>query len=241
MNINYLEWDSSFFDLKIGKVLYLEKNNSSSEIDEILTKSQNENYDLIYLIGNQNLKIESSLLLKHNGQLVDKKVIYEKEIITNLYEYDDVEEYKDVSVVKELEKLAFESGKFSRFRKDTNFKNTDFERLYKLWMQNSVNKQIADKIFILKREINIVAMITLKITSNCGTIGLLAVNSSEKGKGFGKKLIGASQNYLFENEIRKLNVATQLNNKIACSFYEACGFRIKDINNIFHFWLKKTD
>jgi dTDP-4-amino-4,6-dideoxy-D-galactose acyltransferase len=42
---------------------------------------------------------------------------------------------------------------------------------------------------------------------------------------------------LIESNIFTLEVPTQLDNIQACRFYEKCGFQIKEIKNIYHFWL----
>ena len=80
-------------------------------------------------------------------------------------------------------------------------------------------------------------MVTLKIDKEKGHIGLIAVSPDTQGKGYGKALIDSCENELLNKGYYKLEVSTQIDNKQACLFYEKCGFKIKDITNIYHFWL----
>ena len=54
---------------------------------------------------------------------------------------------------------------------------------------------------------------------------------------YGKQLINRTKQTAFELGLKYIEVPTQYDNKQACRFYEACGFQIKSITNIYHFWL----
>ena len=54
---------------------------------------------------------------------------------------------------------------------------------------------------------------------------------------FCKQLINRTKQTAFELGLKNIEVPTQYDNKQACRFYEACGFQIKSITNIYHFWL----
>ena len=90
---------------------------------------------------------------------------------------------------------------------------------------------------VLKENEQIKGMVTLKISEKIGHIGLIAVSSKAQGNGYGKMLIKACENKLFTNDIFQLEAPTQKDNVQACGFYEKCGFKIKEITNIYHFWL----
>ncbi len=54
---------------------------------------------------------------------------------------------------------------------------------------------------------------------------------------YGKQLMNRTKQTAIELGLKYIEVPTQYDNKQACSFYEACGFQIKSITNIYHFWL----
>lgn len=54
---------------------------------------------------------------------------------------------------------------------------------------------------------------------------------------YGKQLINRTKQTAIELGLKYIEVPTQYDNKQACRFYEACGFQVKSITNIYHFWL----
>jgi ribosomal protein S18 acetylase RimI-like enzyme len=80
-------------------------------------------------------------------------------------------------------------------------------------------------------------MVTLKYKENYSEIGLLAVNEHERKKGIGRDLMNKCFEESIENSLYQINVTTQIDNKIACKFYEKCGFTTDTITNIYHLWL----
>ena len=231
--IEYLAWDSDFFQKKVGRIVA----ENTDCIENLLNETKNNNYQLIYIFGKKDFFIDDKILKQFNGLLADRKILYEKEIFELVQSSPIVSEYKNKELISELEQLAYISGEFSRFKLDKNFDKNCFYRMYKIWMENSLKKQIADNIFVVKENDVINAMVTLKIDNKRGNIGLIGVSSNTQGKGYGKALINACENELLNKDISKLEVPTQYNNTQACKFYEKCGFKIKEITNIYHFWL----
>ena len=235
MNLEYLSWDSDFFQKKIGKISY----HTANELlfIKLLDQAKSEGYQLLYVFGDKNLNFDKVLLKKYHGNLIDRKVLYSKKIYTSVETKTIAQEYKESILTNEIEKLAFLSGMFSRYYTDKGFPPEDYYRLYKIWISRSISHEIADKVFVVMEKENPVGMITLKMNAGLGLIGLLAVSDKVQGKGIGKNLINACINELVSNQIYEIEVPTQIGNKVGCMFYEKCGFEIKSITNIFHFWL----
>ena len=137
-----------------------------------------------------------------------------------------------------LFELAYESGKYSRYKQDVNILEDRFKKLYQFWIKNSFNKTFADKIFYFKENENIVGFVTLKINNDIAKIGLIAVSPNYQGKGIGKKLIAKTENFCFENNVKTLQIPTQMENLEACNFYKKMGYEISEKINIKHFWEK---
>ena len=231
--IEYLGWDSTFFSRKIGQCCA----NTVFDLETVLSNARKEGYALIYVFGDENFYINENLLLQFNGHLADRKVLYEKVIESLKEQSTAISEYDNDELTFELEQLAYESGKYSRFKLDENFQKDDFYRMYKTWIENSIKKQIADYVFVAKERNCIRGMATLKIDVKKGHIGIIAVLPDAQGKGYGKSLIAACENELFRRGIFRLEVPTQADNIQACNFYKKCGFEIKKTTFVYHFWL----
>lgn len=232
--IEQLKWDSDFFGWKTGII----KADKQINIGWELTEAEKNHYHLVYVFGDHNLNIDNDILNNFDGVLVDKKVTFEIELSSDINQNaGNVVEYNQNKPDETLFQLAFESGSYSRFKLDKHFQNNEFHRMYESWIIQSVNKLIADCVFVTYEGEKITGMATLKIDNQTAHIGLIAILSGYQGKGFGRELIDFCKVTAVQKQCKKLIVPTQLANNKACEFYKACGFKILSIVNIYHFWL----
>jgi dTDP-4-amino-4,6-dideoxy-D-galactose acyltransferase len=225
MKIKYLDWDSSFFNKKIGLLELFNDCNFSEMQDD---------YDLIYVVSDKDIAVESPDFKEGYSE---NKIIFSKRIVQK-NESTDVNIFSELedSPRKELYELAFESGKFSRFKLDPNFHQTDFEKLYKKWVDNSFNKEFADAILVYKEQNTIIGFITYKVWVKYAAIGLIAVCVRHQGKGIGKKLIQSVEMELANKGVDELRIPTQLQNELACLFYAKMGYKIIENKILKHYW-----
>ena len=225
MIIKHLDWDSSFFNKKIG-LLDLSNDFQYSEI-------QND-YDLIYVISKEEIAVA---IPNFKLGYTENKIVFSKKTVENR-ESTDANIFLELtdSHKKEIYALAFESGKYSRFKLDPNFSPTEFENLYKKWVDNSYTKEFADGVLIYKEQNSILGFVTYKVWDDYATIGLIGVCPMHQGKGIGKKLIQAVENELANIGVDELRIPTQLQNEMACQFYVKMGYEIIENNILKHYW-----
>ena len=235
MKIDYCTWDSSFFNKKIGKIEY--DQSPEGDLIRLLQTAKEDGYQLIYVFGDEENFVPDAVLNQFNGRLVDRKCLYSRTINADDSCESNAIEYQLTELTYDLESLALLSGTHSRFRLDKGFDKADFYRLYAIWINRSLKKEIADKIFVVAESDKVMGMITMKINEDVGHIGLCAVSEAAQGKGYGGNLIKACVNELVSKKVYQLEVPTQMDNISACRFYEKCGFSIQSITNTYHFWL----
>lgn len=224
--IEKLNWDSDFFQIKIGEVNY----------EDIKAINEKLDFDLLYVYNLSSFDLQ---LENFENTFSEAKVIFTKEIDKNRDLNATIFSIDDVKVTSEnLYKLAFESGKNSRFLLDNKFQLNDFQRLYKIWVDNSVSKKIADDVLIYIEDSKPIGFVTYKIKDKNATIGLIAVDSKSQGKGIGGKLVNHLESILYQKEIKNLRIPTQLANIQACNFYKKQGYLIKETKYIKHYWKK---
>ncbi len=231
--VNFLEWDSSFFGLRIGKAIV----STQKELEELsfIKDSLSGLYDLIYIFSNNDITppIPDSIL-------VDRKVVYSM-VVTEPSCFDNhILEYKDQFVSEDLLKLALASGEYSRYKLDSHFPPNSYERLYTRWIEQSVNHSIADEVFCYMVNDCPKGLITLKRDNNSGIIGLVATDPECRGMGIGSAILQHVKHYLFTKGGKKLDVATQYDNKAACHLYEKAGFTVSSCTNVWHWWLNNS-
>ena len=157
--IQFLEWDSSFFEKKIGRfecdLLTMIK------LDTFIKEKSTQNYDLVYLFTNNIEKEVDNYLKKADNHVMDHKVTY---AINGEFqaspESDFIEPYKG-SLTNDLLNLALLSGHESRFKKDSLL-NPKFNLLYTQWIEESLSGQLADRVFVAKNAKRMTGFVTVK-------------------------------------------------------------------------------
>lgn len=227
MNSRRLDWDSDFFGFEIAEV-------NEDENDSIYIDS--EKYDLIVVKQNQEKVVNIEGFIK---TFQETKIIFSKKLdlkITNFIEQSIIDFDEVPTTNDSLYPLAFESGKYSRFRLDLNFNQEKFELLYSKWIDNSINKEFADKIFYIKESNETIGFVTVKNSENFSTIGLIAVSENYQGKGIGRKLLLNVEKYCVSQNIFELRIPTQKENSPACNFYSKMGYVINEEIIIKQYW-----
>lgn len=229
--VTYLEWDSCFFLKKIGSVQDAEsfKNNISSMVPLL----QKEKYDLVYVFSG--LLLSDSFCEQYSMSLVDRKITYECVIKNVSKENNNIIQYNEDP--KLLFDLAYQAGHNSRFKIDKRFSNKEFEQLYSEWVVKSVSKECADVVFVYKIDAYICGFITVKKYGDLARIGLFATDARWRRRGVGSALFLAACNYSVKSKIFRLQVTTQDTNSEAKKFYVKQNMSIKELINIYHFWL----
>lgn len=234
------EWDSAFFGKRIYSIR-IEVDGSNPELLDLLEALREKRADGAYIFLSEPSANWSRLLENSNISLYDEKITYKKKLSkknSRLAVSLQVEPFQG-DVHEDLIKLSFEAGKYSRFKTDENLTGK-FEELYRLWMEKSLNGSLADTVFIYRHGASIKGMITCKLEGGIGTVGLIAVNQDSQGKGIGKDLIAAAEDYFIFNQAFEARVVTQKDNHQACRFYEKSGYEILSVQPVYHVWLKNN-
>lgn len=198
---------------------------------------------LVYCIEEKISPLIETYVKSVGGYLVDNKLTYRKEIKKkNIQQINypngyTVEQYKEGIPTAKMNNLAIESGIHSRFNNDPKINSNVFKKLYKTWMYNSVNKTIANEVFIAKNNNNIVGMMTLNKIKNEGRIGLIAVDFLNRGQGIGSSLIHQGELWCISEGLESFQVITQQKNKEACYLYSKNKFILRKSETVYHIWL----
>jgi len=235
--LQFLDWDTQQLGIPVAKVLVSE----SFILRDILKNARDQGLKLIYLTIPSEEKNLIHSAKELGGILVDHKITYSRFRGNDGGDAnkDKIEIYTESIPSPELIILAFESGKYSRFRTDPNITEEQFQDIYRQWIINSVNHTVADDVLVYRDNVTqkILGMITVGEKNQRGDIGLLAVDENSRGKQIGAKLIHAAQQYFMKKNYQQSQVVTQQENIPACKLYEKCGYHIEKIEYFFHFWL----
>lgn len=226
--IERLDWDSSFFGYEVGKI---EVNDFAFfDFDNFIQRTKE--FKLTYFFSKEVITLP-------NVPLVDRKVVL-FQACTEIGEVNNIM-IQSFNAEKhsfdELKELALESGIYSRFYSDKNFKNQEYQKLYTRWIENAVNDDTTFDIVIAVSNNSIIGFATLnKKNSLLADIGLVAVSKNSRGLGVGKQLMQEAIVRSRKAGFKEIQVVTQLNNLAAMNLYKSTNFKIKEITNIYHLW-----
>lgn len=228
MEITQLKWDTDFFGYKVGKISL-----NDNDLDENLLLSND--FKLIYLFSNEPLS--EALVKKHNLFLSDEKIDLITSVSNLTFNNFENENLVELTLLDDnLLDLTFQSGHFSRFKIDSNFKNNEFERLYTAWIEQSITHKNADKVIGFLLNNKVVGFITFVLKNNMFDIGLIAVNEQYRSLKIGKQLLAYVFNYSVSKNVDFVTVTTQNNNQGALNFYLKNSFSINQTTYIYHLW-----
>lgn len=235
LRIEKLEWDSAFFDLNVLKIDLSNSTFSTIELAIEIAILINTT-QLIYFFCKPN-QVEHHLYLQSIGaKLYDQKVIFAQVLDGNYNSNNSIKSLSKKEITPQMVSLAVQSGEFSRFKLDTKIPHEKFVELYRIWITKSINKEIATETFGYYEDEKLLGIITLGIKNKRADIGLLAVDSKSRGKSIGNKLIEHTMNFAKMKNFKTIQVATQLENELACNFYKKNKFIQESVTNIYHLW-----
>lgn len=230
--IRKLDWDSEFLGARVGAIDY------KDEIVQI--ESLAHSFDLIYFFTNSPFKFPIAFTEYFSVSLTDEKVTYHKKILgVNAPDESIRILEKEFIPSEQVISIAIQSGMHSRFNIDKLFPKEKFRELYRLWCVNSINRKIAEEVFVYEMDGVIAGLITVGIKNGIPDIGLLAVDEVYRGKGIGQKLVAAVEYWAInQKQAGELQVVTQAANLPACMFYKKTGFYLQQKQYVYHCWKK---
>jgi dTDP-4-amino-4,6-dideoxy-D-galactose acyltransferase len=233
-----LDWDSDFFGFSVARILPDQLDQSS--LLEILDALKKAKVTLAYwaVDGKAPSSVEAGE--SAGGFLADIKVTYRLDLkspssLVPPLEIP-VERYLEKVPSQDLLDLAFLSGQYSRFHRDPRIPKEKFLQLYRLWIEKSVQGELADSVLVFRDGPKIGGMVTLGREGDLGKIGLMAVSPPYQGKGIGLALLAAGRDWFRAQGLSLAHVVAQEANERACRFYEKAGYAQVHQEPIFHFW-----
>lgn len=227
--IDYLDWDSQFFGMKIGR--YEADVLTVDILNKLLTEKEVHRYQLVYLFVKQVSKDVLCFLEKAGISPVDNKVTYGREFSDGVDFPPKISSYQG-DLTPELLQLALDSGHKSRFKQDKRLAPY-YDALYSLWIEKSLSGQMADVVFVYKDQ-DIRGFVTLKSNGGVGKIGLIAVKNALQGQGIGAALMDAALHWCHANQLNACEVVTQMDNIGACGLYEKKGYQVLRTELVYH-------
>lgn len=139
----------------------------------------------------------------------------------------------DIPRLKELARLSHHN---TRFYLDSRFDRDRCGELYAVWIERSVNGELADVVWVVEVDGAPCGYLTAKADKDDGTIGLVAVDVACRGRGYGDALLRTALTWAAEGGLSSLSVVTQGRSAAAVRFYQRTGFLTRAVELWYHRW-----
>lgn len=241
--VQLLEWDSEFLGFRVGRLAVQQL--SVAHLATLMDQSRAAGFRLIYLIADPADAITAATANRAGVWLADCKVTFARETNIPLSVKAATTTGSGVilnatMVTPRSEKLAWQSGEFSRFRRDVQFAPHVFMDLYRRWLQASFTGELAQVVltYLSPTTGDETGLLTLaEEQAGAARIGLFAVDSAVRRQGIGQQLVEAARKQAQHWNCSYLQVVTQYDNGPACRFYQQCGFELVREEYLYHLWL----
>ena len=240
--VQLLEWDSEFLGFDVGRLAAQQL--SAANLATLMDQSRAVGYRLLYLIADPADATTAAAASHASAWLADRRVTFAREInvplsIGTATAAGSSAVFNATEVTPQLEQLAWQSGEFSRFRRDAQFAPRVFIDLYRQWLQASFTGELAQVVlaYLLPSTRDETGLLTLGQKAGVAHIGLLAVARAARRQGIGQQLVEAAWEQALRWNCSRMQVVTQRDNVPACRFYQQCGFELVQEEHIYHLWL----
>ncbi|TQI70402.1 hypothetical protein JM79_1312 [Gramella sp. Hel_I_59] len=235
-NYEIVSWDTNFFGFKVARLQanIIEKDNGSEQLKDMYSNE----VKLAYYVGKSPLNENILNNDFFNIHLVITRVPIVKDLSAIDYSHDKIFSYPVSYPDEELIKLSQLAGAQGRFGKDPNISEQECNDIFKNWIINSVNREMASDVLVYKEDGKIVGFSTLQVGNGIGYAPLFAVAREYEGKGISFALMKAAESVMFAKGVTKVLSGTQNLNKKALAIYKRYGFEIKEPEYVYHFWRK---
>lgn len=235
--INRLDWDSDFFEKRIGRVLL--ENHTNFDPISFLDEA-NQNFDLVYVFSYQNMLSLETVLLA-NLDLVDIMITMSMPFDEKLHsekKYDFKNSLTQNEII-ECYDIAEKTAVVSRFYTEQLIGPEKTKMLYRKWIDNGFNKTFSDGLFLVEKKDSVVGIHLIKVDkkNKVGYFTLTGVNPNCKRLGIGRKLWNQAFGF-FSNEtnINIIKSPFSFKNTESFNFHLKMGFnKIEEIKYIYHF------
>lgn len=254
-SILYLEFDSSIFGLKVGRVSHFITNVEDPRyyLDKLCQFCIENDYDFADISVDT---MESHLLpiLQDKGFcFLGVIVTYSIEVLREAKQFKrkfgglirEIED-DDVDFLAEIVESSFsEQGENqNRFFLDSNLPNNKVGKLYRRWFENCVSGERADKIFVAEKEGIPVGFIACdvkkieKLRAKIGAVPLNAVLKDYRRQGVYKALASEALNWFKGEKCKYVEIRTQLSTLAPQYVWQSFNGRLVKSEYVFHKWFK---
>ena len=232
-SLELLDWDSRFFQLKIGRLTRPPE--SREALEETLRQARADRIDCVYALVPGDA-LEAGWLLQDAGFVARDVRLEFSRPVDPAATHSEAREWAEADLPA-LEEIATTAFSGTRFAADPHFPRDAVQNLYRTWIRNSCHG-FAQSVLVEGPVGAPRGFVTLHrepdgLTSR---IGLIGIASASRSQGVGGRLVGAALGWAASRQCQHMKVATQAGNIGAQRLYQRAGFTTVSAATWYHGW-----
>lgn len=213
-----LTWDTEFWGVKIGRAHTSDidkwaKQNMVGSVCLLVDAAETADIQAAEERGFRFMDVRSTFEAKAQGRIADVRGHREDEI-------------------EKLVAIARASHRITRFYADPRFSDERCDDLYESWIRSSCAGW-AERVLVAGET---EGYVTIHVSEDAGSIGLIAVDEPSRGRGLGAELVCGVKGWCYEQGLKRITVITQGRNIAAQRLFQRCGFAIINTEIWLHKW-----
>lgn len=237
--VERLDWDSEFFGREIGRARVGRLDASLAE--RLAYDARAAGLACVYFAAGID-DFETVLAAERLGcHLVDVRVVLERPELTTIpalaTDADFHIEPAHEGDLPQLERIATEVARLSRYAADPRFRGDETERLYRTWIQNAWNGYV-DRVLVARDPGgDVLGFACPKMHGELCDLQLLGVAGAQRQRKVGRALVLAAMTWGREQAATRMQAVTQARNLPAQRLFQQLGFLTAEVKLYYHLWL----
>lgn len=237
--INYLTWDSQFFERHIGQLAHPPKDQAGwTAVD---ADAHKQGLDCVYLLVEIQETAAVVAAQQAGFRMVDIRMTLSREITGETFAIPELPpgaslRPANADDLPTLQAIARQSHTDTRFFSDTHFDPARSAEMYAVWIASYLEEAANVIVWTVVQDGAAQGYLTCRVTGQSGRIGLVGLAPRARGKGLGMALLMAGLDWFASQGARQVEVVTQGKNLPAQRLYQRGGFRSAHLQLWFHKW-----
>ena len=240
--VEQLPWDSEFFGRAIGRARSGRLDSSSAA--QLVGEATEAGLECVYFVAGSD-DVTTVLAAEERGfHLVDVRLVLERPAALPLAAHGDGADFSvepaRAEDLPQLEPIAEQVARLSRYACDPHFSAAETARLYRVWIANAL-RGYADVVLVARERAagEVLGFLCCKMHGELCDLQLAGVTEEQRQRKIGRALFEAGIRWGQGQGATRLQIVTQGRNVAAQRLFQQLGFLTSEVKLCYHLWLPR--
>jgi len=238
--VERLPWDSEFFGRSIGRARTgrLDPSSAAQLVDEATAAG----LECVYFVTGSDDVTTVLAAEEHGFHLVEVRVVLERAAALPIAQHADAPDFvvgpARAEDLPQLEPIAAQVARLSRYACDPRVTAAETARLYRVWIGNAL-RGYADVVLVARERSggDALGFLCCKMHGELCDLQLAGVAEEQRQRKIGRALFEAGIVWGQEQGAKRLQIVTQGRNVAAQRLFQQLGFLTSEVKLCYHLWL----